>query len=194
MVSTMNTLGNFVELDTTQEHLLVNFVSSELTIHDRWLNNHLLADFLSDYSETFILAHTYLTEHACRKFKDTIRYMTNELLDNAVKYNSGALEEAIMIGIWLSPERLRCYVTNRTDVQTAERFQQYVQRLLTEPPSDSYIRQVEANAREENSTVSRLGLLTIMYNHQAQLAWKFEIAAHNSDLIVVTTMAEIALV
>jgi hypothetical protein len=98
------------------------------------------------------------------------------------------------MGIELSAEMLRCYVTNRIDVQTAERFQQYIQRLLTEPPSDSYIRQVEANAREENSTVSRLGLLTIMYNHQAQLAWKFEIAAHNSDLIVVTTMAEIALV
>jgi hypothetical protein len=185
--------GNFVEMDRGLEYLSMSFSSSTLSVRDRWLNNSLLADFLADYWRTLFPVYDSSAEHTQIDVREAVRYIANELLDNAVKFSQETQEEPIQIALYLSDNNLRVYVTNKVNPRTASQFQRYIQQLLTESPRELYIRQVESNAREESNTESRLGLLTIIHDYQAQLAWKFDMVRQNPEIIVVTTMVELTI-
>jgi len=62
--------------------------------------------------------------------------------------------------------------------------------LLTGDPFQLCIAQLESNAAQD-STVSRLGLLTMLCDYDARLAWKFE--TRSAALVVVTTLVQLAL-
>ena len=189
------TYGNFVEMAETQEYLIISFSSTTLSIQDRWRNNSLSADFLANYWGTFFPAHPSESHHHRAEVQDTVSYIANELLENAIKFSYEPAKVPIKIGIYLSEVILRFYVSNSVNPQTLGKFQQYITKLLTEDPGESYIRQLERNA-EENSTESRLGFLTLLNDYDAKLGWKFDTFRDESgeEHSFVTTMVELEII
>lgn len=190
------TFGDFKEMGNTQEYLIISFSSSTLSIQDRWRNNSLSADFLASYWGTFFPAHPDESKHHRAEVQDTVSYIANELLENAIKFSYEPANIPIKIGIYLSKTLLRFYVTNSMNPETVNGFHHYLQELLTEDPGELYIRQLERNASEESSTESRLGFLTLLNDYDAKLGWKFDILTNEAGLEchLVTTMVELAIV
>ena len=190
------TFGNFMEMGNTQEYLIISFSSSTLSIQDRWRNNSLSADFLASYWGTFFPLHPEESKHHRAEVQDTVSYIANELLENAIKFSYEPAKIPIRIGIYLSRTLLRFYVTNSMNPEKVGGFQNYLQELLSEDPGELYIRQLERNASEEASTESRLGFLTLLNDYDAKLAWNFETIPNDAGLEcqIVTTMVELAIV
>jgi hypothetical protein len=188
------TFGKFIDSGDSQEYLIISFSSMMLPMQDRWRNNSLSADFLASYWGTFFPAHNTESGHQRAEVQDTVSYIANELLENAIKFSHEPSRIPVKIGIYLTHDRLRFYVTNSVDPKNLENFQQYIQTVLAEDPGELYIRQLECNASDENSTESRLGFLTLLNDYEAELAWKFETIQQNPEIITVTTMVELEIV
>lgn len=187
--------GNFCEEGETPEFLVISFSSTtKLPIQDRWRNKSLSADFLADYWGTFFLVQNASAQELQAEVKDAVSYISNELLENAVKFHYEPDHAPIKIGIYLFREALRFYVTNSIDPQSVKSFQQYIHTLLTEDPGELFFQQLERNATQEDSTESHLGLLTIINDYQGEIAWKFENMLQHPDIILVTTMVQLEIV
>ena len=140
--------------------------------------------------------HPDESKHHRAEVQDTVSYIANELLENAIKFSHEPAQIPIRIGIYLSKTLLRFYVTNSLNPDSVEGFQHYIQELLSEDPGELYIRQLERNASEEFGTESRLGFLTLLNDYEAKLGWTFEDTPNElgEKWQTVTTMVELAIV
>ncbi len=186
------TFGDFFEIGECLEFLVISFSSSSIPIQERWRNNSLSADFLADYWGTFFPVHNK-SSHERSEVQDTVNYIANELLENAVKFNWEKSEHPIKIALFLTEDVLRFYVTNGVNPESVGRFQKFIQEILTEDTDELYIRQLESNAGEEEGSESCLGFLTMINDYNARMAWKFE-TLEKPEGIAVTTMVELAVV
>lgn len=188
------TFGHFVEAEDEHPHLTMVLSSCMLARHDCWHSNNLSANFLGNYWESLFPVRPGSGLYRRKKIREMVSYIANELLENAVKYGYSAPPsgQALTIETCLFPGVLRFYVSHRIDPQSVAAFQEYIQILLTKNPERLYFRQMEQNADEYTHTVSRLGLLSILHDYHAQLAWKFDTEGHRADVITVTTMVQVA--
>ena len=58
--------------------------------------------------------------------------------------------------------------------------------VTTRDPGDLLIERIEANAADENSSVSGLGILTLMNDYGARLGWNFREDASGQTIILST--------
>ena len=193
MIIMPKTFGKFIEVSDSVDYLIISFSSTRLPIQDRWRNNSLSANFLAAYWGMFFPGDNNSSQLSQAEVKDIISYTVNELLENAVKFNYEPSRMPITIRIYPFAELLRIYVTNSIHPQAVWQFQQYLQILLTEDLGELYIRQIEHNVSDESHTESRLGYLTILNDYQVQLAWKFDTIQQDPEIIMVTTMAQLAI-
>lgn len=188
------TFGDYSDIEASQEYLTINFSPNRLSIKDRWRNNGLSADFLADYWSTFFPADGYSTQKNAQHIKNIVGYIANELLENGMKFHCEISHFPISISIHLFPDELIFYMKNCVDAPEAERFQEYIQSLLSENLEELYLRQLENNAQEVEHTTSRMGFLTMMHDYQAKLAWKFKATPEvSSNQQQVCTMVRLAL-
>ena len=80
------------------------------------------------------------------------------------------------------------FATNTVSAEGLDKFQSFIQELLSYEPEKLYVQQIEKSAEEENSGASGLGFLTMLNDYSAKLGWKFEIVQKNPKMIAVTTM------
>lgn len=190
----IDTLGNFRQEGETTEYLVMSFVSANLSLQDRWRNNSLSADFLANYWGTFFWADEEASSPLQAEIKDAVNYIANELLENAIKFHYESNDHPVKIGIYLLEHALRFYVTNSVDPDTVPSFRHYIQTLLANDPGELFLQQLERNAADEDNTESHLGLLTILNDYQAHVAWRFETIPTEPATILVTTMVELPVV
>jgi len=183
--------GNFIDMDGGQEYLTMNLSPTLLSIQDRWRNNGLTADFLADYWFTFFSGFGKPHPDKQTEIRYAVNYVTNELLENAMKFNYMPSKSPVIIRLCPSDDDLRFYVTNRVDPGKADQFQHFIRELLTEDIEELYIRQLRNNMDNEVDNISRLGLMTILNDYESRLAWKFETVREKPVTINVTTMAQI---
>jgi hypothetical protein len=184
------TFGDFIEQQESEEYLLVRFSPTSLPLQQRWRNSGLSADFLAEYWSTFFPAHDVPSQNRQREVKGAINYIANELLENVMKFNYNSVDYAVDLGLYLYQDEFRFYASNAVDPKNVDVFQQRIQELLTGNPQELYLEQVERNVAEER-TGSGLGLLTMMNDYEARLAWKFKAIALEPAFIVVTTMVKL---
>jgi len=180
--------GDFVEAEyAKQECLLIHFSPTSIPLQQRWRNNGLSADFLSEYWATFFPAHDIPSQRRQLEVKGTIGYIANELLENMMKFSYKPADHPVSLGLYLYQDEFRFHTRNAIAPQAVEPFQTYIQRLLTEDTQEMYLRQMEINAlAEESSGGSHLGLLTMINDYDARIAWKFETDSRDSVVIVIT--------
>lgn len=121
--------------------------------------------------------------------RHTIIYLVNELLENAIKFRApgdievrGSIEDG----------NFELTVTNRTSPETAEKFKQLLAELTTRDPGELLIERIEANAADETSSASGLGILTLMNDYGARLGWQFS-EAPTGGAMVLSTRASLTL-
>ena len=184
--------GEYIDLSNlSQEFLVIGFSPSSTSLQQRWKNNGLSANFMADYVTTFFPQtgnHSASRQHQA-EIKDAVGFITNELLENAMKFSDEQSNYPITIQVRLSPEKLFFCVKNSIAAPAVIPFQAYIQELLQSDPQEMYIRQVEQNL--ENETSSRLGYLMMMNDYSAKIGWKFECQSTPLNVITVTTVVSL---
>jgi hypothetical protein len=185
--------GDFQEVAANaQEYLILGFSPASIPIKQRWRNNGLSADFLADYIATF-LPVADASAVSVTEFKGALGYIANELLENAMKYNSETSTMPIDIKLQLMNDAVVFQVTNSLDMERIIPFQQMIQTLLSSDPGEFYIQQLERSCTDDQANASGLGLVTMIHDYNAQLAWRFQRVCTVPEMVTVTTMVKLSL-
>ena len=119
--------------------------------------------------------------------RHSIGYLVNELIENAVKFRAPG---EIVIEASMDSECFKLKVSNDVDGKNASEFKNLLADITVGDPRDLLIQRIEANAASPDVSRSGLGLLTLMSDYGARLAWIFS-AADESDRICLETYASI---
>ena len=122
-----------------------------------------------------------------REVRHSIGYLANELIENAVKFRAPG---EIVIEASMDSECFKLKVSNDVDGKNASEFKNLLADITVGDPRDLLIQRIEANAASPDVSRSGLGLLTLMSDYGARLAWIFS-AADESDRICLETYASI---
>ncbi|ANK86304.1 MULTISPECIES: slr1658 superfamily regulator [unclassified Rhizobium] len=148
-----------------------------------WKHSGMTSDFIA---EIMALPYSRSRKDYLQAHHD-IGYLSNELIENAVKFRQPGeilIEAGIIDGSFLFR------VKNAVDSATASRFQQLLHRLQSKEPGVLLLEQIEINAISPESG-SGLGLLTLLSDYDARMAWTFE--ENNDEHIILTTTAAVAM-
>jgi hypothetical protein len=184
-------LGNCSDLSQECEYLTLAFSPSSAPLRSRWRNNGLSADFLGDYVTTFMPATEGLAAMESRQneIKHAVTYIANELLENAMKYHARDVDIPIKIHLELTSDQITVSVSNGIGTVDAERYKAFVEQIQQGNVDDLIMKQQEESAKSNESTVSCLGLLTMIADYDAQLDWRFEVQSAELGSSLVTTSA-----
>ncbi len=174
----VETFGTFIEQPLEQmEYLLIGFSANSLPIQQRWKTNRLSADFISDYLRNFFTGidaadsnQDFISIHS----DNAVKYISNELLENAMKFHDDQKARQTRIGFYISGDHLIFLLQNMATLETTTHLRHFIERLLENNPYDLYIEQMEKNAIDESSTHSGLGLLSMICDYGAKLGWQLE--------------------
>ena len=192
------TFGDFIE-EFTQEHdsLELSFTCRSRPLKKNWRNNRLSAFFVADYCSNLLPIDEDETqaEEGITEIKNTVSYVGNELLENAIKFSEEIPPYTVKFGMHfmdaLEEVTVIIFTKNSITIPSFEKFQSFIEELLSADPNELYVQQIEKTAEDENSEASGLGLLTMLNDYSAKLGWKFEPDPSNLQMIAVTTMAQV---
>lgn len=131
-----------------------------------WRHCALASDFVAE-----LIAMRYrASRNAYKEVRHNIGYLTNELVENAVKFRAAG---GIVVEASIDDSNFRAKVSNFVDGETAARFQDLLSEITTGDPGDLLIERIEANAIGTGKSGSGLGLLTLMSDYGVRFAWVF---------------------
>ncbi|PDT00994.1 hypothetical protein CO666_28120 [Rhizobium chutanense] len=148
-----------------------------------WKHSGMTADFIA---QVMALQYSRSKKDYVQAHHD-IGYLSNELIENAVKFRQPG-EILIEAGIFQGSFLIR--VKNAIDGVTSTRFQQLLRRLQSKDPGELLLEQIETNAISPASG-SGLGLLTLLSDYDAKMAWAFE--GSDDQPVILTTTAAVAM-
>jgi hypothetical protein len=131
-----------------------------------WQHCAVTADFIADLSAL----HAQPSRTNYKEVRHSVGYLVNELVENAVKFRSPG---EIVIEACTDADGFKVKISNVIDEATATRFQHLLSEITVGDPGDLLIQRIEANAADPTATGSGLGLLTLMNDYGARLAWIF---------------------
>jgi len=189
------TLDNYGERPGECEYLTLAFSPISAPLRTRWRNNGLSADFLGDYVTTFLPSNGAVPglESRQNEIKHAVTYIANELLENAMKYHQPDVVIPIRIHLELASDHVRVSVSNGVSAVQADRYKAFVEHLQEGDASELLLRQQEESARSTNSTMSGLGLLTMISDYDAQLDLRIDVHPSQPKTVTVTTSAVLQL-
>lgn len=95
-----------------------------------------------------------------------LAYATNELMDNAIKFNQGG---AIDLTIGLGNSGIFCIVCNQVAIESLADLRSKFQQLILQDAGELLRKQLET---EFSSGDSGIGYLTLIHDYDARLSWK----------------------
>lgn len=167
-------IGAFdLDQNAVKEGLELTFSPSSVPLKQRWRNNGLSADFLADYVTTFFPRDEHDPGSQARQaeIRGAVNYIANELLENAMKYSADHLGQPTTIRLVLAQDAILFTGVNATGGDRGRSFLGFVRELAASDPTEMYVRQLE---RSVETGGSGLGLLTMINDYGARLAWRFE--------------------
>ncbi len=188
--------GHFIDgLPREVEYLMIGFSPSSIPLKQRWRTNGLSADFIADYLQTFFVGPREDRANGDVPIpvdsKNAVKYIANELLENAMKFHDDTHHYQTKIMFHLCRDKLVFQVVNTIDQTGKDKFVKFIQALEHDDPYELYIRQMEANAQNDGSSHSGLGFLSMICDYSANLGWKFELIAKEPPVYAVTTMVSL---
>lgn len=173
------------------EGLELTFSPSSAPLQHRWRNNGLSADFLAGYVANFFPRDEGDPASLARsqEIHSAVGYIANELLENAMKFSQESPSHPTTIRVVLGEDSILFTETNCTGASRGESFKAFVRELTESDPSEIYVRQLEKAA--VSGAGSGLGLLTMINDYNASLAWCFEELEDGS--MRVTTQVQLAI-
>jgi len=122
-----------------------------------------------------------------KEVRHSVGYLVNELMENAVKFRAPG---EIMIEASMDSESFKVKISNVIDGNTASEFQSLLSEITIGDPGKLLIQRIEANAADPEATSSGLGLLTLMSDYSARLAWIFS-PADETNVVALEIYASI---
>lgn len=132
----------------------------------RWHHCATTSDFIADLFALPFQA----SRNDYREVRHNIGYLVNELIENAVKFREPG---EIMIEASMDAGSFKVKVSNVVSTEIAEAFRALLAEITVGDPGDLLIQRIEANAADPEASGSGLGLLTLMSDYGARLAWIF---------------------
>ena len=148
-----------------------------------WKHSGMTSDFIA---EVMALPYSRSRRDYTQAHHD-IAYLSNELIENAVKFRQPG---EILIEASICDETFLIRVMNTIDGATSSRFQQLLNRLQSKDPGELLLEQIEINAISAASG-SGLGLLTLLSDYDAKMAWAFD--EDDDQRVILTTTAAVAM-
>ncbi len=188
---TVSIVGDFLPNAMEAEHLSLRISKKRLSIKDRWRNNGLTADFIAAYAETFLPyydANDARMQKLVRETKDSLGFIANELLENGLKYHES--DAGADIELRFEVRNTQLLVVQQSNLATPNRvaaLKALATEIMTRDVSELYFEKLE----QSSEASAGLGLITIVNDHGASLAWQF--SPHASGLTLVTTQAALTL-
>lgn len=143
-----------------------------------WKSKDITADFLGQFWENML---------DNQGIKSTLHFVCAELMENAVNH-SVATDYMIVIKLCFSKKELLVYVKNAANTLEIEEFKAFIHMLLqSDDLQKLFVKRIK-DAKKSKSKKSQLGLITILKDRGASLAWKME---PGEAITEVTTMARI---
>jgi hypothetical protein len=189
--------GEFIEeLPLEHDSLELSFTCRSQPVKKNWPNNRLSAFFVADYFSNLLPIDKDETqaEERIAERKNAVSYVGNELLENAMKFSEEIPPYTVKFGIHLLGDEevtVIMFAKNNITIPSFEKFQAFIEELLSSDTNELYVQQIEKTAEDEDSEASGLGLLTMINDYSAKLGWKFEPDQNNPQMIAVTTMAQV---
>ncbi len=171
------------------ESLNLRFWPGMLPLKQRWRNNGLSADFLADYVTTFFPLDESdpATQRRQSEIRGAVSYISNELLENAMKFHSDEVNQPISMQLFLHSEQIVFQLCNGIGQPAATQLKTYIEHFNSHDPGELFITQMEENAVSDTS--AGLGFLTMANDYSASLSWGFE--PLDADSAMVTTQVVI---
>lgn len=162
-------------------------ISSKSTTHD-WNKNHINSSFVANYAGQVAADLNPDVSAQLSTLSDTVNYVANEMLEQAMLCHLSAAERVIRIKIRISDTNIRLYIKNRVDPDTIDVLTDQLLTILTEDPTSRYIRHLQNGY---DSPCDNLRYLTMIVDHEVDIAWKIEQADNNAKDAWVTTMTRV---
>lgn len=190
--------GNFItDIPTQAEYLQIGFSPSSIPLKQRWQTNGLSADFISEYLDVFFVGQQSIQGEKfiiSPEINDAVKYVANELLENAMKFSVPNSDFPTRISFFLLDQQVVFHVINAISQERADHLEVLIHTLLDNDPHELYLSKMEANAEELASKHSGLGFLSMICDYSARLGWKFEVPTPDSSTIIVTTMVSLDII
>jgi hypothetical protein len=148
-----------------------------------WHHCATTADFIADL---FALRFRS-SRNDYKEVRHSIGYLVNELMENAIKFRAPG---EVLVEATMDSETFKVKVSNLVAEKIASEFQNLLSEITVGDPGDLLIQRIEANAADAEASGSGLGLLTLMNDYGARLAWIFS-PTKEEDRIWVETYASI---
>ncbi len=198
MIASTAWIQSFGDVSSTipksDEYLTLTFSPRSNARNQRWSNYGLSADFLGDYFAAFFPGDAIPDSKINRRdtVKATVSFIANELLENAVKYTDPMTDHAITLSLYLHPDTIIFHAINHSSAQQAAQYQKFIQNLIASDLDTVYAQQLEKTAMGEGG--SCMGLLTLMSDYGARIAWAFQsIGAIAPDSLVNSSLQAVSL-
>ncbi|MGD2181957.1 slr1658 superfamily regulator [Lusitaniella coriacea] len=177
----------------SHEFLILGISDNSMTTQKQWQKNGLSADFVAAYLATFLpLKQEELENKKLRKrIQESVNYIANELLENAMKFNDRKFPHPIKFELHLlKDENLKIFMKTKNNIsyETLEHFRTFIKDFISSDPDEFYLRQLE---RTDDEYTSGLGFISIKNDYFAKLGWKFEKIEQEPLAIAATTMVQL---
>ncbi|OHE72341.1 MAG: hypothetical protein A2007_04770 [Verrucomicrobia bacterium GWC2_42_7] len=155
-----------------------------------WRHCDVFSKLITDYAGTFLQEKrdSRYTSRNWFGLKDSISYLANEMLENALKFRDGG---EISFQIDILESQVVFFVTNIIHKSKVAKFQELLLYYGSKPAEDILLETLEKNSTGD-SKASAIGLLTIINDHEAKVSWEFEPLDPMTDFIKVTTSARLS--
>lgn len=179
-------LGDIPPAPSASSALHTRLVLTDGALSLRWFHCGATAEFVGDFFAGLAGAAGF----DARDARHSIGYLTNEILENAVKFRvpgAGPVTLASSLDGGVFQLRLASLVAE----EAGTRFRQLLTELLSRDAGELLLERIEANAAGDAAGGSGLGLLTLINDYGARLGWSFDAAG--AGLVRVETCAELSL-
>ena len=175
-------LGDYIEPEIVdfEGTLSFNVKASYIEKKKIWQSKDITAEFFGNFWENIVESP---------HIKSTLHFICAELMENAV-YHSTTPDYMIRIQLCFKSDELMVYSINSADTKNNEEFISFIRMLLeTENLQKLFIQRMK-EAKKSRSKKSQVGLITMIKDRGAKLAWKL---VKGKELTKITTQARILL-
>lgn len=186
-------IGTFKEeIRDDNKIFMVEFFIHAIPAEKRKQTRFFSLAFMDDYLTSFLLVKNEDTNSFKEQshLKSAVKYIANELLENSIKFNCESGRYPLRFAVYLLETKLIFVSSNYANKKNLESLKEFVSELVDSDIDELYFRHLEKGA-EENSTESRLGFLSILYDYSAKMGWKLEPVSQEPEITTVTTMVQL---
>ena len=186
-----NVIGHFVEVDPSEFLVLVSLQLLPAAQPVEWSHWGTTADFVTSYFGMFLgLAPANGDGQTKETYESSaLRYILNELIENAVKFNQGG---TILVQVGLVAREMVLLVENVVTEIVGTQLRPKLVELISQDPTELFLRRVEERAENPEDDDSGLGFITMMSDYEARLGWKLSPVEADRSRITLSTMARLS--